>query len=133
MSKKLIMRSDSLPQHLQTELATMQSTLDQRYGVAAHLVGTTLENLTSVCAMVRTGNTMTDDERAAAYERSREVCADVMRTLSALLNVEQPAALAVARAYRDFSSRVEEELLGSEVLDDTKGAANDAIAKARMH
>lgn len=129
MKPKVIVRSDALPQHLQTELHAMQAALEQKYGPAAHMVGTMLENMANVCSMVR--GEMPAEDRAKAYERSREVCAEILSLLAHLLRVEKPAALAVARAYREFGAHAEEELLGADAaLSDTKGEALAAIAKA---
>lgn len=131
-TKKVIMRSDGLPEHLQTELHGMQSTLEKKYGIQAHYMGTTIENLAQVCAMVRAKD-LTDEQREQAYDRSRDVCADVLKVMGRLLQVDRDAALAVAQAYREFGLRVEEELLGNDVLDDVKGDAAAVIAKAAAH
>lgn len=130
--KRLITRSDALPQHMQDELASMGAALDKKYGPTAHMVGTMLENLAQVCAMVRANN-MTDEQRVQAWERSKDVCNEVIRTFGRLFNLEPEHVVAVANAYRDFSHRVEEELLGAEILDETKGEAAAAIAKAKLH
>ena len=126
--QRLIVRSDALPPHHQTELAALQSVLEKKYGVAAHMLGTMVENLANVCSMV--ASNLSPAERERAYEQSRAVCGDVISLLGHVLRVEQSQALAVAKAYRDFAGRVEEEMLGDVVLKDTAADAAAAIAKA---
>jgi hypothetical protein len=124
-----IVRSTELPAHLQEELTNLQAALASKYGIAACIMGTALENLTQLCAMIRhTG--LTEQQRDAAHIRAREVCADIMSTLGRLLAVAPEPALAVANSFRDFNRRVEEEILGAEVLRETEGAAAAVIAKA---
>jgi hypothetical protein len=130
MAKKIIMRSDALPQHLQAELATMETALVKRYGTAAHMVGTMMENLAQVCGMVR--SELSPEERMAAFERSREACGEVLRVLGHVLNVEHSHAIAVAQAYQDIGKRIEEELFGADTaLASVEGEAAAVIAKAR--
>jgi hypothetical protein len=124
-----IVRSTELPAHLQEELKNLQSALASKYGVAACIAGTALENLTQLCAMIRHTD-LTEQQRDAAYVRSREVCADVMNIIGRLLAVEPEPVLAVADSFREFNKLVEEEILGAEVLRETEGAAAAVIAKA---
>lgn len=128
-TKKIIMRSDALPSNIQDELAKMQAALESKYGPATHMVGTMLENLSQTCTMIRSD--LTPEQRKQAYERAKEVCADVISTLARLLRVERDAALAVALAYREFGVSIEEDLLGDKVLSETSDVAAAVIAKAK--
>jgi hypothetical protein len=130
---KQILSSDVLPQHMQDELASLQKTLEGKYGAAACIVGTAMENMSTVVNIIRHSATMTTAERDAAFERARDVCGDVLRTLGTVLRVEPDSAVAVANAYRDYGARVEEELLGGEVLSRTESDALAVIAKAKLH
>jgi hypothetical protein len=132
MNRKIIMRSDALPPHIQAELRALQAALETKYSVATHTMGITIENLATLCNLVRSTD-LTPEQRASAFEKSQDICVDVMNVLGALLKVSTKDAFAVVAAYRDFTARVEEEILGAEVLDTTKGDAMAAIAKARMH
>lgn len=131
MKPKIILRSDALPEHLQKEIGALQKALFTKYGAAACIAGTTLENLTQVCSMIRAD--LTETQKIDAYNRAREVCADVMKLLGRLLHVEPDEAIAVADSFREFTSRIEEELLGAEILQGTASAAQEAIAKAARH
>lgn len=133
MKPKMILRSDALPAHIQAEMKSMQAALEERYGVAAHMVGAIVENLANVCAMIRNSGDMDAEQRVVVYDRSKDVCAEVLNVLGMVLQVNRDTALAVAGAYREFSARVEEEMLGADTLNATKDDAAAAIAKAAMH
>jgi hypothetical protein len=55
---KQILSSDVLPQHMQDELASLQKTLEGKYGAAACIVGTAMENMSTVVNIIRHSATM---------------------------------------------------------------------------
>ena len=130
--KKVILRSDALPPHLQTELATMQRALDVRYGVASHAVGAMMTNLIQLVAMIG-ANDLTDEQRATAVERAKDVCGEVISVMGQALGADRASTLAVVQAYTDMTRHFEEELVGPEVLAGAQDETAAILAKAARH
>lgn len=123
-------RSDTLPQALQAELATMMQAMETKYGPAATALGMHIENLANLCALVRR-NDMSDDDRAVAWENGRAICGAVIRDLGQALDVNPAHAFAVAQALGEYTLNAESELYGErEVPAPVVDAALAVLKKA---
>lgn len=122
-----------MPAPLQAELDATLAALAKKYGAAAVMLGTHIENLATVATLVASADLQPGDrERAAAM--ARKICADVIRALGEALNVDPAGAFAVAQALAEYSRHAESELVGEQpVPESVISAAQAVIGKAGAH
>lgn len=119
-----------LPAPMQADMNALMSAMAKRYGPAATRMGIHIENLATVCAMLAQSGAMDDATREKAWHNAKDVCGAVILDLGRASNVDAESAFAVARALKEHSQHISDELCGEELPQETAAAAAQVMARA---